>query len=134
MRADLPPISTIMTASAGTDPGRGPLVSDMRFNPLSLLMRGMIQFYRWFISPLLGPRCRHLPSCSEYTMDAIERFGPWKGFWLGVSRLSRCHPWGTHGFDPVPDKLPEVPWYRPWDYGRWSWSAEPCGTKTRETK
>lgn len=106
----------------------------MRFNPVSLLLRGLIQLYRWFISPLLGPRCRHMPSCSEYASEAIERHGPWKGLWLGVSRLSRCHPWGTHGFDPVPSNLPPAPWYKPWVYGRWSWSAEPHGTEMRETK
>jgi putative membrane protein insertion efficiency factor len=92
----------------------------MRHDPLSLAMRGLIQLYRWFISPLLGPRCRHMPSCSEYAMEAIELHGPWKGGWLAASRISRCHPWGSHGFDPVPRALPHVPWYMPWGYGRWS--------------
>jgi len=106
----------------------------MRFAPFSLAMRGLIQLYRWFISPLLGPRCRHLPSCSDYAMEAIERHGAWKGGWLALSRLSRCHPYGTHGFDPVPQTLPEVPWYRPWAFGRWSWSAELRGTEERKTR
>lgn len=94
--------------------------NDMRYDPLSLGMRGLIQLYRWFISPILGPRCRHLPSCSEYAMEAIDRHGSWKGGWLALSRISRCHPWGSHGFDPVPPTLPVVPWYMPWGYGRWS--------------
>jgi len=55
----------------------------MRRDPLSLAMRGLIRFYQWFISPLIGPKCRHLPTCSDYTMQAIERHGAWRGGWLG---------------------------------------------------
>ena len=53
--------------------------------------------YRFAISPLLGVNCRHLPSCSDYAREAIETNGAWKGGWLALSRLCRCHPWGSHG-------------------------------------
>ena len=91
----------------------------MRRDPLSLAMRGLIRFYQWFISPLLGPSCRHLPTCSDYTMQAIERYGGWRGFWLGLARIARCHPYGSHGFDPVPERLENQPFWAPWRYGRW---------------
>jgi len=62
-----------------------------------------IRGYQLAISPMLGPRCRFYPSCS-YAHTAIERFGAWRGFWLGVRRLLRCHPFTDGGYDPVPDK------------------------------
>ena len=62
-----------------------------------------IKFYRSWISPCLGPRCRFIPSCSEYAIEAISRHGPWKGGWLSLKRLSRCHPFTPCGCDPVPD-------------------------------
>ena len=62
----------------------------------------LIQFYRKAISPLLGPRCRYFPSCSEYTLEAVQKYGAAKGTWLGLRRIGRCHPWGGHGYDPVP--------------------------------
>lgn len=61
-----------------------------------------IRLYQWFISPLLGKNCRHIPSCSNYTIQAIEEWGILKGIILGIKRISKCHPWGTHGLDPVP--------------------------------
>ncbi|ABS64275.1 protein of unknown function DUF37 [Parvibaculum lavamentivorans DS-1] len=91
----------------------------MRRDPLSLIMRGLIRFYQWFISPLIGPKCRHLPTCSDYTMQAIERHGAWRGGWLGLARIARCHPWGSHGFDPVPERLADQPFWAPWRYGSW---------------
>jgi len=71
--------------------------------------------YRYTISPLLGPRCRHLPSCSHYALDAIELNGAWIGLWLTIGRLLRCHPWGSSGYDPAPDlsKNP-IPFWAPW--------------------
>ena len=75
--------------------------------PALWLLRG----YKRFISPLLGQRCRFYPSCSDYTMQAIERFGVLKGSWLGVCRIGRCHPLNPGGHDPVPD----LPQWR----GRW---------------
>jgi putative membrane protein insertion efficiency factor len=63
-----------------------------------------IRGYQLAISPMLGPRCRFYPSCSCYAHTAIERFGAWRGFWLGVRRLLRCHHFTDGGYDPVPDK------------------------------
>ena len=62
-----------------------------------------IKFYRYVISPMLGPRCRFLPTCSEYAVEAISKHGPLKGGALAVRRIVRCHPWGGSGYDPVPD-------------------------------
>jgi putative membrane protein insertion efficiency factor len=63
-----------------------------------------IRFYQVSISPLLGAHCRHTPTCSQYTIEAIEEWGLVKGTWLGIKRIARCHPWGTSGYDPVPRK------------------------------
>jgi uncharacterized protein len=63
-----------------------------------------IRIYQLTLSPLLGANCRHHPSCSQYTIEAIQEWGVFKGIWLGMKRISRCHPWGTHGYDPVPKK------------------------------
>lgn len=62
-----------------------------------------IRFYQYAISPLLGPSCRFTPSCSHYMVQAIEEWGVLKGLWLGTKRITRCHPWGGHGHDPVPE-------------------------------
>lgn len=69
---------------------------------LGLLLRGLIRAYQYLLSPLLGPACRYLPSCSDYASEAIATHGPVAGTWLGVKRICRCHPWGGHGYDPVP--------------------------------
>jgi len=62
----------------------------------------IIKIYQLFISPLLPPSCRYTPTCSRYTVEAIKKYGPFKGGWLGLRRIMRCHPWGGHGHDPVP--------------------------------
>lgn len=63
----------------------------------------LIKFYQYVLSPYLGgSKCRYTPSCSQYTMDAIKKYGPIKGVFLGAKRISRCHPGGGHGYDPVP--------------------------------
>jgi uncharacterized protein len=62
----------------------------------------LIRVYQWTVSPLLGPTCRFYPSCSNYALQAIQRFGVLHGLWLTVKRLGRCHPWHPGGFDPVP--------------------------------
>lgn len=63
-----------------------------------------IKVYQWVLSPLLGQNCRHEPTCSNYTIEAIRVWGPFRGMWLGIKRISKCHPWGTFGYDPVPKK------------------------------
>jgi len=74
----------------------------MRWNPLYWLMYLIIRFYQLFISPLLGPRCRFYPSCSSYTIEALQTHGILKGSWLAIKRISRCHPGNPGGVDPVP--------------------------------
>ncbi|MBS1197573.1 MAG: hypothetical protein H6R18_1358 [Proteobacteria bacterium] len=66
------------------------------------LVIGLIGIYRYAISPLLGPRCRFFPTCSEYAAEAVEKHGVSHGSWLAIRRLLRCHPWNPGGFDPVP--------------------------------
>jgi putative membrane protein insertion efficiency factor len=61
-----------------------------------------VHFYRYFISPLLGQSCRHVPSCSQYALDALKKYGPARGSFMAANRLMRCRPGGTHGYDPVP--------------------------------
>jgi hypothetical protein len=62
----------------------------------------LIKFYQYVISPLLGPKCRYTPTCSQYALEALKKYGPFKGGWLAIKRISSCHPWGGHGHDPVP--------------------------------
>ena len=62
----------------------------------------LVRFYQKFISPGLPPSCRFAPSCSQYTLEALQRYGALRGTWLGASRLVRCHPWHPGGYDPVP--------------------------------
>ncbi|HMT96884.1 MAG TPA: membrane protein insertion efficiency factor YidD [Ferruginibacter sp.] len=62
----------------------------------------LIKLYQWVISPLLGPKCRFTPTCSQYGLEALKKYGPIKGLWLTLKRVSKCHPWGSHGYDPVP--------------------------------
>lgn len=61
----------------------------------------LLKFYKYVISPMLPPACRFTPTCSEYTVEAIGKYGVIKGAWLGVKRLSRCHPFSEGGYDPV---------------------------------
>jgi len=87
--------------------------------------RGLVAIYRYTLSPLIGPACRHLPSCSDYAEESITRFGLWAGGWMALSRITRCHPWGTHGLDSVPAALPlGARWWLPWRYGRWRGTNE----------
>ena len=69
---------------------------------LSTLLILLIQFYRKCISPLFPPCCRYTPTCSQYVVEAITKYGPFKGTWLAIKRIARCHPWGGSGYDPVP--------------------------------
>jgi putative membrane protein insertion efficiency factor len=70
--------------------------------PGSQLALGAIRLYQVALSPVLGPACRYQPSCSHFAAEAIERHGLRRGAWLALRRLSRCHPLGGHGYDPVP--------------------------------
>ncbi|NPV59772.1 MAG: membrane protein insertion efficiency factor YidD [Actinobacteria bacterium] len=63
-----------------------------------------IRAYQILISSWMPPRCRFYPSCSQYTLQAVETYGPAKGMWLGLRRLTRCHPWNEGGYDPLPEK------------------------------
>ena len=62
----------------------------------------LVKFYQALLSPLLPNACRYNPTCSQYTIDAIQKYGGFKGIYLGIRRILRCHPWGGHGYDPVP--------------------------------
>ncbi len=63
---------------------------------------GLVRVYQVGISPLMPPSCRYEPTCSQYAVEALERHGALRGSWLTLRRLLRCHPWGGHGYDPVP--------------------------------
>jgi putative membrane protein insertion efficiency factor len=88
--------------------------------PFKVFSVGLIVLYRYTFSAIAGRTCRHLPTCSEYTQEAIWTFGFWPGGWMGLARFVRCRPGGTHGYDPVPQALPASGrWYLPWRYGHW---------------
>lgn len=70
--------------------------------PMKALLLLLIRAYRTLISPLFPPTCRFQPTCSQYALTAVERFGPIKGSWLAVRRITRCHPFHPGGYDPVP--------------------------------
>jgi len=89
-------------------------------NITKALLKAPIVLYRYTFSVFMGRECRYLPTCSEYAEEAIEKNGSWKGLWLALARLCRCNPWGSSGFDPVPDLSREQHvWWAPWRYGRW---------------
>ncbi|MGE5387187.1 MAG: membrane protein insertion efficiency factor YidD [Betaproteobacteria bacterium] len=69
---------------------------------MKTLFLGLIRFYQYALSPFLGRRCRFFPSCSEYTAEAVKKFGALRGGWMGAKRVCRCHPWHPGGYDPVP--------------------------------
>jgi putative membrane protein insertion efficiency factor len=71
-------------------------------SPLASVLSALVHVYRWCIAPLLGPRCRFTPGCSSYALEALQTYGAFRGGWLALCRLSRCHPWHLGGYDPVP--------------------------------
>lgn len=83
-------------------------------------LKAPIYLYRYSLKAWFGWHCRHLPTCSEYGLEAIETNGAWRGFWLTLSRLARCQPYGTTGYDPVPDIRKDRYALSPWRYGRWT--------------
>lgn len=92
--------------------------------------RGLILIYRYALSPLIGPRCRHLPSCSEYSEEALSRHGLWAGGWMTLGRICRCQPYGTSGLDFVCDEVPaQARWYLPWRYAVWRGTNESPPTR-----
>jgi len=93
-------------------------------NLLQNAVIGAVWLYKRTLSPVfyfLGARCRHYPTCSDYAADAFRKHKTSRAFWLSVSRLSRCHHFGSHGFDPVPEDAPKVGW-RVWRLGDWAWT------------
>ena len=72
------------------------------------ILQTLIKFYYWCISPLLGNRCRFVPSCSEYANQALEHHGAVRGSLLTLNRICKCHPWGGSGYDPVPEKTSDA--------------------------
>ena len=117
MRKTLPPPSKPVSGPSSGAPGR--------------IALGAIWLYRRTLSPFLyalGVRCRHAPSCSQYAAEAFRKHRFARAFWLSVSRVSRCHPFGSHGFDPVPDDAPQVGW-KFWKLGDWAWTERGGSTK-----
>ena len=72
--------------------------------PITLMFIGVVKLYQAVISPLMPQTCRHLPTCSEYTIEALRVFGPIKGTYLSIKRIVSCRPGGSHGYDPLPEK------------------------------
>ncbi|MDO4693577.1 MAG: membrane protein insertion efficiency factor YidD [Eikenella sp.] len=69
---------------------------------MTKVLLGLIRFYRCALSPMLPPRCRYTPTCSQYALEAVQKYGALKGGWLACKRICRCHPLGGSGHDPVP--------------------------------
>ena len=84
-----------------------------------MILKIPIRVYQWTFRPLAGGQCRHWPTCSDYALEAIDKNGAWRGFWLMVSRIVRCGPGGSSGVDIVPDIRDQHHALMPWRYGRW---------------
>ena len=74
-------------------------------NIFTYILIKAIKIYKFLISPLLGNSCRYLPTCSEYSIDALKTYGFFKGIFLSIKRILSCHPWGSGGFDPVKKEM-----------------------------
>ncbi len=74
-------------------------------NILTYLLIKLIKIYKYMFSPLLGHSCRYLPTCSDYSIEALKTFGFLKGLFLSIKRILSCHPWGSGGFDPVKKEM-----------------------------
>lgn len=86
-----------------TDQAALAFISELADIHMKKLLIGLVRVYQILISPVLGNNCRYYPSCSAYTIEAMEKWGPLRGIWMGVKRVGRCHPWHEGGVDPVPD-------------------------------
>ena len=75
----------------------------LRIISMRWLIKGLVRFYQKCISPLFPPTCIYTPTCSAYMIEAVDKFGVFKGTWMGIKRILRCVPWKKGGFDPVPD-------------------------------
>ena len=71
---------------------------------ITLIIVGIIKFYQIVVSPVMGPSCRHYPTCSQYSIESLKTHGVLKGLYLSVRRIWRCRPGGSHGYDPVPKR------------------------------
>ncbi|VAV87324.1 Protein YidD [hydrothermal vent metagenome] len=104
----------------------------------SFLMILLLRIYKLTLSPVFGffgVRCRHEPTCSSYGIAAIRSHGPWTGGWLTLSRLLRCHPFGSHGLDPVPvNRGPRGKLWQIGKLGDWSWSNRDVKEKSQNRK
>ena len=69
---------------------------------IAVVLSWPIKFYKYAVSPMLPPSCRYTPTCSQYALEALKKYGALKGTWLTIKRIARCHPWGGQGYDPVP--------------------------------
>lgn len=76
---------------------------------MKTLVIGLIRGYRLLISPLFPPSCRYYPTCSQYAIEAVDRFGIWRGGWMAIKRILRCHPLHAGGYDPVPGTDAKTP-------------------------
>jgi uncharacterized protein len=88
-----------------------------RKTPGRVVGTSLVRLYQFTLSGFVGNSCRHLPTCSEYAYEAIARHGFWAGGWMGLFRVMRCGPGGTHGIDRVPEALEDrYRWFAPWRY------------------
>jgi putative membrane protein insertion efficiency factor len=94
-----------MDIGSRRETGAMPALSAVSSGWLRDVLIALIKIYQWTLSPLLGACCRFEPSCSRYTLVCIERWGPFRGSWLGLRRLSRCHPFCPGGHDPPPELM-----------------------------
>lgn len=92
--------------------------------------RALVKGYRYSFSALVGFHCRHLPTCSDYADEALDRHGLWAGGWMTLGRICRCHPFGSSGLDFVPREMPaRAHWFLPWRYARWRGTNEIAPTR-----
>jgi len=115
-----PAASEVPARGGNLRPDKSASRPERRQSAVTVVARALIRIYQLTLSAFFGRTCRHLPTCSEYADEAITAYGLWAGGWMSVARLWRCRPLGSHGYDPIPETLPQGGrWYTPWRYGRW---------------